>query len=296
MNNYIVIPTVGRADLLGKLLPYLLSIISPEWRIVVVGSSNSDFPQSFGSGEKFSERVEFLVSEKGAATQRNFGIKKVLDDSNIILLMDDDFVPVVNYFSILEEFFSKNHEVVGINSTLLFDGAGKGGITLEAALDIIEKSEYPPLKVDKFCEVPSLYGCNMAVRSSALRMLQEWFDAELPLYSWLEDRDFSYRLNLHGSLVRLSMLYGVHLGYRKGRTSEVRYGYSQIANPVYLYRKKTLSLRSACGLIFRPVCMNILRFLWPELWIDRRGRLIGNCRAVFDLLRSSLHPGNIMRM
>lgn len=296
MNNFIVIPTVGRAELLDRLLSYILEIIPLNWRIVVVGTASMDFPRGYIDGDFLDDRLDFYLSTKGAAIQRNLGIEKILNDADIILLMDDDFFPVSNYFSVLERFFDENPDVVGVNAKLLFDGAGKGGVSIEEAMSIIKANDGLTVEDLPPIHLSTLYGCNMAVRSSALRKFDEWFDVELPLYSWLEDRDFSHRLSLQGQLVKLPNLLGGHLGYRQGRTSEVRYGYSQIANPIYLYRKRSLSFWSAFDLMFRPLLMNLLRFSFPEPWVDRRGRLYGNMRAMNDLLKSNIHPGNIVRM
>ena len=38
----------------------------------------------------------------------------------------------------------------------------------------------------------SAYGCNMVVRYSTARKVR--FDETLPLYAWLEDRDYSHRV------------------------------------------------------------------------------------------------------
>jgi hypothetical protein len=46
--------------------------------------------------------------------------------------------------------------------------------------------------------------------------------------------------------------------------------------------------------IARNMAMNIVRSLWPEPYIDRRGRLNGNFVAVRDLLSGKLSPERIL--
>jgi GT2 family glycosyltransferase len=77
----------------------------------------------------------------------------------------------------------------------------------------------------------------MAVRVLPVHGNGLHFDENLPLYGWLEDVDFCRRLAPYGRIVRNARTAGVHLGSNSGRTSGVCYGYSQIANPLYLWRK-----------------------------------------------------------
>jgi hypothetical protein len=78
-----------------------------------------------------------------------------------------------------------------------------------------------------------------------------------------------------------------------GRQSGLRFGYSQIANPVHLIRKGSYARSRAAWLMGRNLAMNVLRALHPEAHIDRRGRLAGNFEAMRDLLRGRLAPERI---
>jgi GT2 family glycosyltransferase len=126
------------------------------------------------------------------------------------------------------------------------------------------------------------------VREHGLR-----FDENLPLYGWLEDVDFGMQLRCHGAVVRLESARGVHLGVKSGRQSGLRLGYSQIANPIYLLRKGTCPPGKAANLISRNVAGNVLRAARPEAYVDRRGRLLGNLRALGDFVTGRLHPTRI---
>jgi hypothetical protein len=144
--------------------------------------------------------------------------------------------------------------------------------------------------------VPGLYGCNMAFRIQYVRANQLRFDENLPLYGWQEDIDFSLQMAPFGRLVKSDRLMGVHLGVKAGRTSGVRLGYSQIANPVYLSKKGTMSWQHARKLISRNIAANLARSLYPEPWIDRHGRLKGNLLALMDLLRGKASPARILQL
>ena len=106
--------------------------------------------------------------------------------------------------------------------------------------------------------------------------------------------DFGSRLLGRGMVAFTNAFAGVHQGVKSGRTSGVRLGYSQIANPIYLYRKGTLRLRTALRRMTNNVGMNVLRALYPEPWVDRAGRLRGNAKAFLDLMRGTLDPGRIL--
>ena len=81
---------------------------------------------------------------------------------------------------------------------------------------------------------------------------------------------------------------------KEGRTPGRRLGYSQVANPLYLFGKGSYSLSRAARSVGRNVAMNAARSVRPEPYIDRRGRLGGNALAVFDLLRGRLAPERVL--
>jgi GT2 family glycosyltransferase len=120
------------------------------------------------------------------------------------------------------------------------------------------------------------------------------FDEALPLYGWYEDIDLCRRLAPHGRIVRVPAARGVHLGTKLGRTSGLRLGYSQIANPAYLARKGSYAWRRAAASMARNLAANLARSAAPEPWVDRSGRLRGNLIALSDLLRGRADPGRIL--
>ena len=141
-------------------------------------------------------------------------------------------------------------------------------------------------------EVPRSW-LQQACLSPSLRSLRQDRTRPTTACGWLEDVDFSRQLARHGRIVSSERLHGVHLGTKSGRTSGLRLGYSQIANPVYLMSKKTMSPRHAAPQIMRNLVANAVKFIRPEPWVDRRGRLLGNMRAVGDLVRGRLSPRNV---
>jgi hypothetical protein len=118
----------------------------------------------------------------------------------------------------------------------------------------------------------------------------------LPLYGWQEDIDFSRQFLRRGRLVRSGEIVGVHRGVKEGRTSGVRFGYSQVINPIYLRRKGTMRWQHAYELVWRNVTANLLMALRPEPWIDRRGRVKGNALAFWDVARGVVDPERMLQV
>jgi hypothetical protein len=168
------------------------------------------------------------------------------------------------------------------------DGIKGPGISFDKAVAILEKAS--AFEGPAWEEPYSPYGCNMAFKRSAIGYVR--FDERLVLYGWLEDRDFAGSLAKQGSsrLIKCGQAYGVHMGVKSGRVSGDRFGYSQIINPVYMRGKGTMTAKQAAAQIMRNILSNLSRSLWPEPFIDRRGRLRGNLIGLSDLIRGRVQP------
>jgi hypothetical protein len=76
----------------------------------------------------------------------------------------------------------------------------------------------------------------------------------------------------------------------------VHFGYSQIANPLYLIRKGTMPAWFGIELMLRNFAANTAKSLWPETYVDRRGRLYGNLVALGHMVTGRLAPEHIMKL
>ena len=175
---------------------------------------------------------------------------------------------------------------------LIADGANGPGFTPAEARAMIatRRIDAAPKVEPVFCG----YGCNMAVRWSAICDDGLWFDENLPLYSWAEDVEYSRQVAPYGRIVKSSTLTGVHLATKRGRTSGLRFGYSQVANQVYLRRKGVITTKLALIYGGRNVLANLRGLIRSEAYIDRRGRLLGNLYGLFDLARGKSSPLRIL--
>jgi GT2 family glycosyltransferase len=209
-----------------------------------------------------------------------------------MMFFDDDFVPCEDYLASFERIMVVNPDVVLTTGRVLKDGILGPGLAIEVADDILAAAASEP--APEILETAyNGYGCNMGVRLRPVREHGIGFDERLALYGWLEDVDFSRHLARFGRVVSAPATRGVHLGVKLGRQPGLRLGYSQIANPVYLIRKGTMSPRRALRLMVRNLLANACRVWRPEPWVDRSGRLHGNLKAVFDLALGRLDPARV---
>ncbi|EWY37098.1 hypothetical protein N825_21875 [Skermanella stibiiresistens SB22] len=285
----VAIATKGRPETVGQTIaqlehqtrrPDLVIVCAPEERDIV------------GLRCRFPE-VKVLLGGRGLAHQRNEMLRAV-DSFDIAIFLDDDFLAGRGYVEATERAFLKDPGVVMVTGTVVKDGIlgpGFSHSTALAYLDEAEESATP--EADEWTEVYNGYGCNMSVHLLAARAAGALFDEGLPLYAWLEDVDFSRQMARHGRIIRISSAFGVHRGVKGGRQSGVKLGYSQIANPIYLARKGTCSWRKACFLMSRNMMANAARSFRPEPYVDRIGRVIGNLRALLDLITGRLRPSRI---
>jgi hypothetical protein len=226
------------------------------------------------------------MGEMGLTKQRNAALRNLPENVSIVAFFDDDFLPHPRWIEVVERTFQTHPDIVVVTGNVIADGIKGPGYTFEQAEDLIKN--FTPTSTNWIIEPRLPYGCNMAFRRSAIKNI--WFDERLVLYGWQEDRDFGARVAKQGRAVQVGAALGVHLGAKTGRGSGVRLGYSQIANPIYLYRKGTMALTAVVDHIFRNMASNLVRAIAPESYIDRLGRLRGNFLAMADVLRGRILP------
>lgn len=138
----------------------------------------------------------------------------------------------------------------------------------------------------------SMYGCNMAFRDVVVENCR--FDENLPLYGWQEDQDYTSQAASFGRTVFEPSCRGVHLGSSAARVSGLKFGYSQIANPFYLWRKGTMSARKGATFVARHLLANGARTLRRHPRVDYPGRLRGNLLAFADIACGRCHPTRVL--
>jgi Glycosyltransferase like family 2 len=289
----VVIATKGRGDFLIHVLRLLETMDRPPNTVCISAVEESDVT---AARREWMLPIVVAFGPAGLTAQRNTGVRAIRASSDIIVFFDDDFFPSKTWLALLEEIFERHPAVFGVGGITLADGARTMGVPVEQALKMIEEFDKKNGAFNSGNVEPrdSLYGCNMAFRSHVFETLS--FDENLPLYGWQEDRDFSRRVSKIWPMVMVSDLVGVHLGLKGGRVSGVSLGMAQVVNPIYLWKKETLTLSEACVSVIRSFMANVVKSIWPEPYIDRRGRLWGNVKGIACLLSGNIDPTNMSRI
>lgn len=280
------IATKGRSTVLKSTLDQVRCQTRRPDRVIVCGTSEADLESV--ANESW---LECITAPAGLPIQRN-AILRLAGDGDIVLFLDDDFLMAADYVEMTARAFETHPGLVATTGDPIADGARGPGYTTEQALALIRDDTGPRNHVVQ--AAPHGYGCNMAIRVSTARANAVKFDERLPLYAWSEDVDYTHRLGRHGAIAKVLGARGVHLGTKQGRTSGRRLGYSQVANPIYLYFKGSYSMGRATRSVLRNLAMNAAKSMRPEPFIDRRGRLLGNALAFRDMLTGKLAPERIL--
>jgi GT2 family glycosyltransferase len=290
----VIIASTGRRDVLTETLRSIRDRKFSPACVIVVGANDGDLPEdsAFPSGWQF-----VLASQKGLTIQRNFGVLCLNQGFKYVVFLDDDVELCDAFFPEVQSVFEQCADVAAFSGCVMLNG----GISREEArrqLDaVIMSDDMPP-----FGELrngwPGLYGCAMCVRAEVVR--NEPFDEALPLYALGEDMEAGFRFRRFGRVGGSGRCVVAHLAVTRGRVSELRVGYSQVANYVHFWKKGIGYTWRDCFLrqLSPSVVANLLYAVVPSADrrgnVDRRGRLLGNFKAIIDLFRGKLHPRRIL--
>lgn len=302
-NKSVVVASKGRADECATLLDWLARQTVPPDAVLIIGVSEEDLPTiSPQKMSAFPFLVELLLCERAGSTfQRNVGLDWLaqrfngLGDGDFVVFMDDDFRPASDWIEAADRTFRQHADIVGLTGWVLADGVKGSGLSDDEAKAFISGT-VPPQRHWSDCpdlhELSSAYGCNMAFRASAALACR--FDEALPLYGWQEDTDFTGQTRSMGKTVLARNCRGVHLGSKRSRTSGIRFGYSQIANPIRIAGRGNMTWRRALRFTVRACCANLLFSIRGRHNVDYFGRLRGNLTALKDIGLRRCQPARIL--
>jgi len=288
-SHAVIIPTYGRREVLARLLRWLEKQTRLPDEVIV---STTDETQVPDVGTRFPVTTVFGV--KCLAAQRNRGLEMALGRFDFITYLDDDLIPATDYLERAGRALAQNPDWAVVMGNIIWDGATTGEIPWADGMEALRKAEARGNADSRAFDQVGAQGGNMTIRAATIGDLR--FDERLALYSWQEDIDFTTQLGRRGRVVCLPAIRSVHLAVRGGRTSGLRFGYSQVANPVYLLRKGTMPAGFALKLMARNIAANTVRSIRPETHVDRRGRLRGNLMALGHLLKGRVDPEYILEI
>ncbi len=233
------------------------------------------------AGLRMDDDLALIGCEAGLTRQRNVILERLPAEAEFIVFFDDDFLPHPQWLARMLAAFDAEPDILCLTGNVLANGVSGGEIDAQDALDLLAEAD--PGTCERVEDGVSPYGCNMAFRRAGLGGLR--FDERLPLYGWLEDRDFAARVG--GRQVRLGAALGVHLGVGAGRMSDRRLGYAQIANPLHLLGRGTMGAGDFAARVLTDLASNLLK---APRSAARRRRLLGNARALAEALVGRCRP------
>jgi hypothetical protein len=299
---FVIIATRSRAAETYRLLDTLAGQTRPAAAVVVVGADRADLAglDRHPLAASGALRLE-IASRPGLTLQRNRGLEALAGDleagEGFVAFFDDDFRPAPDWLERCADVFVSSPDVVGVTGRALGDGVKGPGLSEAEAQALIDGRQAPHAHwsdVAAATDVASLYGCNMAFTAQVCRAQR--FDEALPLYGWQEDCDFTGQAKRFGRTIIAPSCRGVHLGVKAGRTSGLRFGYSQIANPIHIARRRNMTSLRAVRFMLRALAANAVRSLQSPGLFDYRGRLAGNARALVDLTLGRCDPRRVLSL
>ena len=226
MKIAIGIATSGRPAILNRTIELLAQQSLLPDLVIICPTEQADVAPEIETITVFPVLV--ITAPRGLPRQRN-AILAASHGMDAVIFIDDDFFLDRTYVTHAVALLDQNPDVVLATGTLIEDGIHGPGLEPDyAARQLDDHARLVPQTAD-LMPYYGVYGCNMVVRLDAVRRLGARFDERLPLYAWQEDIDFSRQLAPAGRIVKTETLCGIHLGSKRGRTSGVRLGYSQVA-------------------------------------------------------------------
>ncbi len=257
--------------------------------IIVSVCNREHVPERF----RTEAAIRVVVSAKqGLTVQRNIGAKLVR--TPYTLFLDDDVEIAPNFIESMERLLDEVQDAVAATGFVVADG-----VRWDTGLDrnTARSATLSYVRVQDNCDRDELYGCNLFVRTAMFN--EVLFDERLPLYGWLEDLDFATNCRRFGRTIVNAETCVAHLATPSGRISGAKFGYSQIVNPFYLWRKNcNPRLSHVVAHWFVSIARNVFRAVakTPSDRSDRKGRLRGNMIAMWHLMMGKVDPSYILQL
>ncbi|MHC0442722.1 glycosyltransferase family 2 protein [Flavobacterium sp. 3-210] len=274
MKFSLIICTYMRPEPLLKLLQSVKKqTLYPDEILIIDGSLNNE-TKTILEGNHFKNLNYFLVNDesRGLTKQRNFGIKNVGQNIEIVCFLDDDTILEPDYFFETIKTFELNNDISGVggvavnenkwklkeeniiynkNKFYLFEcyyykeglrNIARNIFGLESNLGPGKMPSYShgrtcgfPL-TGKTYEVDLLIGMSMSFRKSVFDKIN--FSVFFEGYGLYEDADFSLRALQFGKNVINTNVKLEHYHAPSGRPNQYKYGKMVVRNGWFVWRVK----------------------------------------------------------
>tara|TARA_B100002049_G_scaffold236303_1_gene222673 strand:+ start:3171 stop:4178 length:1008 start_codon:yes stop_codon:yes gene_type:complete len=308
----LIVCTYQRAEALNRLLASVaVQSVYPDEILIIDGSLDEQTHDNL-SQKSFKNLRYFKVEDidRGLTRQRNYGIKRVKKDIDIVAFLDDDTILLENYFEEILKTYKTYPQAIGVGgyitnevkwrkadihksedlNNFYYDGYCRkesSRFKLRRKLGLVQKSPpgfYPDFghcrsigflpPSGKIYQTETLMG---GVSSFPLSVLKEHkFSEYFEGYGLYEDADFSLRLSNQGNLYINTAAQLEHHHDASGRPDMFRYGKMVIRNGWYVWRVKypnpSLKARSKWNVI--ALLLTLIRFTNVITTVDKKGALI----------------------
>ena len=109
MRIFVAIATVGRPDLIPRTVDFLGEQTRPADGIIIATVS----PDDVSGIERLRGNPEVIFAPRGLCAQRNEALCAVRGRADIVVFLDDDFLPATDFLSEIERLFMRQSDVVG---------------------------------------------------------------------------------------------------------------------------------------------------------------------------------------
>jgi glycosyltransferase involved in cell wall biosynthesis len=262
----------------GPLLKLLGSVAlqtAPPDEVIIVDGSPDSRTEEMLAKASFADLHYFLVppAQRGLTKQRNFGISKTSEDTEVICFLDDDTVLEGDYFEQLLDAYRLFPDAAGVggyitnevawqkipdtyapkSADFVFDGWKRSDgsrfiIRKKLGLDTDRLPGFSPdfshgrsigflPPSGKIYKVEQLMGGVSSFRKSVFKdfSFSEYFEG----YGLYEDADFTLRLSKKAALYVTTRARLSHFHEGSGRPNQYRYGKMVVRNGWYVWRVKS---------------------------------------------------------
>ena len=274
MKFSLIICTYQRPEALLKLLKSVqLQSLYPD-QILVIDGSLDNSTEELLKPKEFSNLSYYKVEEqeRGLTKQRNFGIQKVAETSEIVCFLDDDIVLRPEYFHNLIGTYSQTPDALGVGGAIIDEvqwkrnSAGKaeqfdefemdGYVRKLGSRNVLRKklgllSDQPPGFMPEFSNglsigflppsgktypVEFFMGGVSSYRKELFKEIS--FSSYFMGYGLYEDMDFCLRASKIGQLYVNTAAQLYHYHEEAGRPNQFNYGKMVVRNGWYVWRVK----------------------------------------------------------
>ncbi len=270
----LIVCTYKRQDALFKLLESVVRQSLYPDQILIIDGSPEDATKEMLLDKKYPKLEYFKVDviHRGLTKQRNFGIQKVAETSEIVCFLDDDIVLTPEYFQDLIGTYYRNPDALGVGGAIIDEVQWRkilsgeipkfsefsldGYVRKDSSRFLLRKklgllgNSFPTFMPEeghgrsigflppsnRKYKVETFMGGVASYRKTVFEQLK--FSTYFEGYGLYEDTDFTLRCSKIGDLYVNTAAKLYHYHDEDGRPNQFKYGKMVVRNGWYVWRVK----------------------------------------------------------